>query len=143
MVISWLIDPVLMKYSEQRHKIHTVRSQLEYISSIQVPNHYFKVKDDEVLVGTMTAFIDINNNVADLGILIGRPHKGFGTEAWRLLCNRLGGTGVRKIEAGCMAKNTAMIRICEKNHMRLEGTRRDHFWTVGQCDHLVLYGKLT
>ena len=143
--VKWLNDPVFMKYSEQRHKTHSVGSQLEYIHGFRSPHQYRKITLDGKHIGSITAYIDIPNNVADVGIMIGPPygHYGHGREAWRMFCQELAKQGVRKIEGGCMAKNTAMLRIFEKNHMRLEGTRRNHFWTADGFDHLVMYGTLT
>lgn len=143
--VAWLNDPVLMKYSEQRHNNHTVKSQLEYIHSFSEPNQYRKITYNGIFIGTISAIIDERNSVADVGILIGEPFvkKGHGCDAWRLFCLELAKQGVRKIEGGCMAKNGAMIRIFEKNHMRLEGTRRYHFKTPEGYDHMLLYGMLT
>ena len=139
-VVRWLNDRTLMKYSEQRHTVHTQASQLRYINSFKEPDQYKKINFETKLIGTVSAYVDTINDIANVGILIGGPHggNGYGEEAWRIFCNDL---GVRKIEAGCMAQNKPMIRVFEKNHMRLEGTRRAHFdLGKGVHDHLVLYG---
>lgn len=143
--VAWLNNQALMKYSEQRHKKHTIRSQFRYIYSFSEPHQYRKITFNNIYIGTISARIDIANSVADVGILIGEPfiRRGHGCEAWRLFCLELAKLSIRKIEAGCMAKNTGMIRIFEKNQMRLEGTRRYHFHTHEGADHMVLYGMLT
>lgn len=143
--VTWLNDPVLMKYSEQRLKEHTVKTQLDYIHSMAEPHQYRKITCNAAYIGTISALVDTHNRVADVGILIGSTFigKGHGCEAWRQFCQELFKLGIRKIEGGCMAKNTAMIRVFEKNHMRLEGTRRYHFMTKQGADHMLLYGLLT
>lgn len=151
-IVNWLNDPVLMKYSEQRHKEHTSKSQNEYIgrvSSIGIDSPYTHqyriVYCNDILIGTVSADIDHRNSVADVGILIGSRHNGYGhgCATWRLYSELLAKDGIRKIEGGCMSRNAAMLRIFEKNSMRLEGTRRYHFLTgKDQYDDMVLYGKL-
>lgn len=141
--VSWLNDPILMKYSEQRHKHHDLKSQLKFIYDFAPPHHYRKITAENQYIGTITAYVDRVNGVADVGILVGSSYsgRGYGEQAWRLFLQELRREGVRKIEAGCMARNKPMIRIFEKNHMRLEGTRRAHF-QIGenQYDDLVMYG---
>ncbi len=143
LIVSWLNNQDLMKYSEQRFLKHTQASQLRYINSIKEPDQYKKILVEGHCVGSVSAYIDQINSIANVGILIGAPYigKGYGALAWGSFCGNL---NTRKIEAGCMAKNVAMIRIFEKNSMRLEGTRRYHF-RIGkeQYDHMVLYGMLT
>lgn len=147
-IVRWLNDKTLMKYSEQRHIKHTIVSQNRYIESMdKSDNLYLTAYVNGALIGTVSAEIDNNNAVANVGILIGSEHtgKGHGCAVWRKFCEELAARmEIRKIEAGCMARNTAMIRIFEKNSMRLEGTRRYHFQTgKNQYDDMVLYGMLT
>ena len=109
-------------------------------------NSYCIVRDGTALIGTVSAVIDDYNLVADVGILVSPWHigKGYGYIIWRAYCSQLAEDGIRKIEGGCMAQNKAMIRIFEKNNMRLEGTRKYHFQTgKDQYDDMVLYGMLT
>lgn len=144
LIVSWLNNKDLMKYSEQRHLKHTQASQLKYINDIKHPDQYKKIILEGNCIGTVSAFIDHNNSVANVGILIGAPFigKGYGAIAWGVFCHNL--SSYRKIEAGCMSQNKAMIRVFEKNGMRLEGARRYHFRTgKDQYDDMVLYGMLT
>ncbi len=147
-IIGWLNDPVLMKYSEQRRQVHTPKTQHDYVAiARRLPSQYRLAYHDKELIGTATANLDDHNSIADVGILIGSEHgeKGYGREVWRIFCGILAKEySVRKIEGGCMAQNKAMIRVFEKNQMRLEGTRRYHFWTgKNEYDDMVLYGRLT
>lgn len=148
-IVGWLNDPVLMKYSEQRLKKHSEHTQRDYlydISWLGLASQYRLVYYNDILIGTVTANIDQPNNVADVGILIGSEYigQGHGYATWNLYSELLAKDGIRKIEGGCMSMNKAMIRVFEKNSMRLEGTRRYHFLTgKDQYDDMVLYGKLT
>lgn len=150
--VRWLNDPDIVQHSERRFRKHTIKSQLEYSASFDWPDLYleirFKTPEDELKslpIGTITAFVDRNNNIADLGILIGAKNqwgKGFGTEAWVGVRDYLFSTlKVRKIEAGLMALNFGMIGVCIKSGMKEEGRRRDHFSVDGTYCDLVMYGQ--
>lgn len=144
-MVGWLNDPEITKYSEQRHTKHTVRSQMSYIRSFnrKTGGLYGIWRMNGVcIIGSITYHLDANNNVANVGIMIGDKENmgnGYGYEAWEALCNHL---YVRKIEAGCMAINRPMMSICSKYGMMEEGRQEDHF-IVGDttCD-LVHWGKL-
>lgn len=145
LLLEWLNDQELMIYSEQRLNYHTVISQFNYLAKMGPPNKYYKIYDDDCFVGTISAIIANPYGVADLGILIGKgfQRKGYGLAAWRLFLSLLSQQGIRKVEAGCMSDNTAMIRICELSHMKPEGTRKHHFTAgIGGTSDLILYGEL-
>ena len=97
------------------------------------------------MVGTMTAYRNMNHRTVDLGILIGKEFagKGFGKAAWEAMVSHFASDGLtRKITAGCASPNLAMIRLAEGCGMVLEGRR------VGQevCDNvpvdILLFGKI-
>lgn len=133
--VSWLNDKDLMKYSEQRHRHHTVISQWEYIDSFIPPSEFRIISAGGEMVGTITAHVDKHNKVADMGILIGdKQGQGYGTEAWTALMEHLFGAGIRKIEAGCVDQNQAMIRVFEHSGMYREGCRMNHFILSGYPD---------
>jgi Acetyltransferases, including N-acetylases of ribosomal proteins len=131
--VDWLNDPDLMRFSEQRHRRHTMASNAEYVRSFDQPNRYLWAiidRDDELHVGNVNAYVDANNGVADIGLLIGergRQGRGLGAEAWMGAIHALFlGAGVRKITGGCAALNLAMIRIMQSAGMVEDGTRRAH-----------------
>lgn len=149
-MVGWLNDDEITKYSEQRHRKHTVRSQMSYMRRAAihdglVPTGLWGIwrKDVVGIIGSITACWDKPNDVANIGIMIGDKEnmgKGYGYEAWATLCDNL---LVRKIEAGCMAINRPMMSICSKYGMMEEGRQEDHF-IVGEnetCD-LVHWGKI-
>jgi RimJ/RimL family protein N-acetyltransferase len=89
--------------------------------------------------------MDEPNGIANVGILIGAKEyqgKGYGFEAWKRICDYLFIVwDIRKIEAGCMAANHAMINICQKYGMVEEGRQSDHFILDGKTTDLIHWGK--
>lgn len=141
---TWLNDPRNTKYSEQRHITHTKQSCAEYIKNCSMFWGIQEV-DSGDWIGTISSHIDEYNEVADLGILIHWEYHrmGFGREAWaRVMDFLLQSRALRKVEAGCMATNTGMRRICEQTGMFSEGERKNHFLSEeGHPVGLIMYGK--
>lgn len=129
-MIGWLNNPLVVRFSEQRHKTHTIQSQMNYIMSFVENDVLFSIIHERVIIGTISFRIDGPNQVANVGIMIGDHSKwgmGFGFEAWKGLCDKLLEGGVRKIEAGCMACNRSMMSICSRYGMSEESRQDDHF----------------
>ncbi len=144
--INWLNTADVVRYSEQRHRVHTIGSQLDYIKSfLDHPDNILReIRLDDRLIGTISAYVDKQNRVADVGILIGPDFQsnGHGYEAWSLFCDGLlDNCGIRRIEAGCMAANLPMIKLFRKYGMAEEGRRMSHFVFEGSYSDLVLYGR--
>lgn len=143
-MIGWLNDPITMQFSEQRHIHHTMYTQLEYIGLYQDENLLMTIDHNDVLIGTMSVVVDVPNNVANVGILIGCRNywgKGLGLEAWRAVCDMKFADGIRKIEAGCVADNVSMMSICQRYDMIEEGRQDHHFLYNGLPVDLVHWGK--
>jgi RimJ/RimL family protein N-acetyltransferase len=127
--VRWLNDPEVVRYSEQRHHRHSLESCREYWKSFIDSPHFFwailKTGNEPEHIGNINAYIDENNLVADIGILIGKKSvwgKGYGFEAWNAVCDYLFKVvRVRKITAGTMAINHGMIRLMEKSGMIEDG----------------------
>lgn len=148
-IVNWLNDRNLMRYSEQRHQIHTLESQADYLAHFDHYAQYFYweiwLKNTSNIIGSITADIDLNNKVADLGIMVGWyfQKRGYALEAWNRVIKWLFDTDrARKVEAGFMDNNTAMHALANKAGMHGEGFRINHFWWEGQGVDLRLYGKL-
>jgi len=143
--VDWLNDKEVTKYSEQRLKYHTIQTQVDYLSLVHKQGYnkiWLIVIREGPDIGSITAYCDAYNLVANLGILIGDRDswgKGFGYEAWSAVmdycCNDL---EMRKIECGMMAKNASMKKLAERSGMVLEGVVAKHF----RDDDMLLYGKL-
>lgn len=102
------------------------------------------MRQDDVFIGTAKAgHIDRDAGIADIGIIIGsrdRWGQGLATDALQCLCAYMfGARGMRRLTAGAMAVNPAMIRVFEKLGFRREGTLRQHVpFEGGYTDHVLL-----
>jgi RimJ/RimL family protein N-acetyltransferase len=148
--IGWLNDPDVVRYSEQRHRSHSLESCSQYWQSFANTPHYFwaitAIDPNIGHIGNMNAHLDKMNSVADVGILIGERvvwGKGYGLEAWVAVCNYLlRDVGVRKVTAGTVAVNKGMIRIMEHAGMIADGRRIRQCMVDGaEVDviHMALY----
>ena len=143
--IGWLNSKEGMKYSEQRHHVHTLETQHEYLNRFPIGSHIWLIiaRDPQAHIGTITAHIDPFNKVADMGILIGDPAfrgQGYATEAWREVMGFLWKNDIEKIEAGMMGINNPMMKVCDKVGMILEGVRYMHFLVDNERVDLVQFG---
>lgn len=140
--LGWLDDPEIVRYSELRHRRHTREDAEAYVRSFeQCTSHLWAIFTTEgAHIGNISAHRDIPNATADIGILLGARDvhgRGYGTEAWRTVCDWLFATGVRKITAGTMAANQPMRRVFEKCGMVVEGIRSAQFLLDGRPEDLV------
>lgn len=147
--VRWLNDPEVIKYSEQRHRKHTLNSCREYmLSFIDTPHLFWAIvcKDEKLgHIGNINAYVDLKNRVADIGIIIGERTvwgKGYGLEAWRAVCDyMLRDTNTRKVAAGTLANNIGMIKIMERTGMEADGIRRKHYLFEDKEVDIVFYAR--
>jgi len=133
--ISWLNDPVVVKYSKQRHTTHNKDTCISYLDSfVNTPNYYWaiEVKNKEPShIGSITAFVDYNNSVADIGIMIGDTFewgKGFGKEAFSIVINwMLDEKKIHKVTAGTMRTNIGMLKVMMSIGMKEECCIKDYY----------------
>jgi len=133
--VGWLNDREVVRYSEQRFKHHSISSCQAYMESFEgSPNFFWAMttRGTEVEhIGTLTAYVDVHNRVADVGILIGDKTKwgqGYGGEAFRAVIDFLfREVGMRKVTAGTMAANKAMMTVMDRAGMDEECRRTRHF----------------
>jgi RimJ/RimL family protein N-acetyltransferase len=149
--VAWLRNPVVVRYSEQRHLDHTLSTQLRYINSFGGKSHLWAIFHVETgeHIGNLSARHDEPNNVSEVGILIGEAkfwRKGLANEAWKAVCDWLldrDGGGVRKLEAGCMRANVAMVKIITGSGFTQEGELLNHFMLEdGGPVSALLYGRM-
>lgn len=146
-MVEWLSNPKNVVYSEQRHRKHTLASQQAYIRSFDHVNRHIwimrRLENNEDAIGTITAYRDVINQVAEMGILIDHRWwgKGYGTQAWSAVMSYLL-QDMRKVEAGTRADNLGMRRVMEHCEMKYEGYRPFHFLDDGNPHDLVQYGRL-
>ena len=143
--VGWLNDPEVVRYSEQRHRRHTVESCRRFVASFaDGPSHLWAiVAKDKALghVGNINSAVDAPNRTSDVAIMIGEKKArglGLGAEAWQAVVDYLlGPGGMRKVTAGTMAENKAMLKIMKKTGMIEEGLRRGQFMLDGRQVDLV------
>lgn len=124
--INWLNDPDVNRLTNQSSHMHTKASCIDYLDSYHNSGNMFwaivEVQEGHGHIGNINAILDKELQIADLGILIGEKQlwgKGYGLEAWLLVCNYLfSSTSVSKITGGTPLNNKAMISIFRKAGMR-------------------------
>lgn len=146
--IGWLNDLEVMRFSNQRFHKHDLKSCASYLRSFDDTANLFlsiRLKQDNVAIGTMTAYRNMCHATADVGIMIGSTAgrgRGLGVEAWRNLIEwLLSDGGMRKVTAGTLACNHSMIRLAEQSGMALEGVRKAQEMVDGQPQDILLFGK--
>lgn len=148
--VSWLNDPQVVKYSNQRFKRHTKETCSKYLESFQgTDNLFIKIerKYDGLFVGTMTAYVSAHHQTVDIGIMVGNRSvwgNGIGQEAWNVLLDWfLAQDTFRKVTAGTMKCNKAMITLMERSGMTLEAVRRGQELLDGIPQDIVFYGRFS
>ena len=146
--LSWLNDPVVTKYSNQRFLFHTESSAKKYFESFENSSNIFlsiRTKEHNIMIGTITAYIMVPHRTADIGILVGDKNYwgfGMGQDAWDTLGNwLLDAGGMRKITGGTASGNVAMIRIMERFGMISEAVRFKQQIFDGIAHDLLYYAK--
>ena len=136
--VAWLNDKELMRYSEQRHREHTLASCRAYLESFRgTPNYFWAVvrREDGAHIGNLNVYVDVNNSTADMGLLIGRADaagRGYGLEAWTVAMGFLiDELGLRKVTGGAMSDNKAMVKIMRRSGMEPDGVRKRQFLRRG------------
>ena len=149
--VAWLEDPEVTKYSEQRHRRHNLSTQLKYVHAFtDAKSHIWGIHlaatGDHI--GNLSCVHDTANDVGDVGILIGEKKcwgLGMGAEAWKGACEFLLDPlrgNIRKLEAGCMRENVAMVKIIEQANFKFEGERLHHFLVDGRPVGMMLFGRV-
>lgn len=148
--VSWLSDPDVVRYSEQRHKTHSIEACRVFAEGFKdSPSRLWAIERtaDGLHIGNIHAEIDTANSLADVAILIGERDvwgAGFGLEAWNaVLTWLLSAADIRKVVAGCMVSNAAMVRIMEKSGMVPDGMRKAHYLLDGNPEDVVFRARFS
>lgn len=138
--VNWLNDPEIVRYSQQRNMAHTLESCRDYYKSFEgSPNYFWAIVSKDLgHIGNINAYIDEENGIADIGILIGEKkvwRQGYAVEAWKAACQYLfSQRDIRKITAGTLSVNNNMLKVMEKAGMKDEGTIRHIIWEGQEVD---------
>ena len=127
--LSWLNNPEVVRFSNQRFITHTpVSCQKFFHSMSSSPSSFLAIEHAEYgHVGTLTVHFNDHHGTADMGILVGEPSiwgKGVGVTAWMLaMTTTLKIPRMRKVTAGTLACNAGMLSIMRKSGMVEDGVR--------------------
>jgi [ribosomal protein S5]-alanine N-acetyltransferase len=146
--VGWLNDPDVVRFSEQRHRQHSMESCRAFFSGFATgPNLLWAIETREggQHIGNITATIDVNNKIADIGIMIGAANargKGYGRHAWGAVLGHLcARADLRKVTGGCLAANTAMVQLMRTCGMTEDGSRPDHYLVEGHPTSILYFAK--
>ncbi len=142
--IGWLNNPAVVRYSNQRFRVHSVETCEAYLSSfIHTDNMFLAVYRKTEFVGTMTAYVSQSHKTADMGIMIGHQcwGKGIGSDAWTTLMRHLFEAGTRKVTGGTLRCNTAMVNIMMKSGMTPDGVRVAQELVNGKPEDILYFAK--
>ena len=147
--VAWLNDSAIVRFSELRHRRHTRRSCRVYLDGMRAGGHCFWAIFADLPptrhIGNVAAYIDRANEVAEVSILIGERGawgRGIGSTAWLLVVEwLLGSAGMRKVVAGTMAANEAMVRIMARSGMAIEARFLRHYLLDGKPVDLVFAAR--
>lgn len=134
--LDYVITPVKFEEVKQYYEAVT-NSKVDIFWAL-----YYKQEDS--FIGTVRiSKIDRHAGTADVGILIGdktKWGKGIATDALYTVCKYLfEELETRKLTAGTMAINPAMIRVFEKLGFKQEGVfRKQDRFEDSYCDHIYL-----
>lgn len=124
--LSWLNDKEYMKFSRQSLCDHDEGTVIKYLHDMKISKNLFlSIKKDLELIGTLTIYIDSDYHVCSPGILIGRSFAklGYGELVWRFVIGTVSkDLHMRKVSAGTLINNYAMIKLFEKSGMEFEAT---------------------
>ena len=124
--LSWLNDKDYMKFSRQSLITHDKVSVAKFIGDLaSADNIFLSIKRNSILIGTLTIYIDSDYQVCSPGILIGRSFAklGYGELVWRFVIGTVSkDLHMRKVSAGTLINNYAMIKLFEKSGMEFEAT---------------------
>ncbi|RPI79165.1 MAG: N-acetyltransferase [Desulfobacteraceae bacterium] len=129
--VAWLNDPEVVRYSQNRFKKHSLESCRQYWKSFEGTSNFFwaleEIQNGYKHIGNLNAYVDPWNQTADVGILIGEKNTwgyGYGLEAFEAVVHFLfSKIKIRKVAAGSMSNNTAMVKIMKRLKMKKDGRR--------------------
>jgi RimJ/RimL family protein N-acetyltransferase len=103
------------------------------------------MNNSNLYVGTVSVYMDMHHETADIGILIGEDscgRPGVGTDAWREVVRWLIEViHVRKVTGGTLRCNLPMVRIMEKSGMSPDGVRVAQELVDGKPQDLLYFAK--
>jgi RimJ/RimL family protein N-acetyltransferase len=116
---SWLKDPSVREYVEIRDA--GVSEDIE--SSLTNFNRYYEIYNNDIHVGDIKLFYetedDIFNKRAQILMVVGERSQGIGTEALRLLIDKIHKT-YSSVYSVIQRTNVASLKILKRNNFRID-----------------------
>ena len=144
--VSWLNDPIVTRYSNQRFKEHTINGCTLYAKSFVGSENRFLAlihRESNEMIGTMTIYQAKPHGTADIGIMIGNRNYwglGLGSEAWiAVMRELLQVPEIRKVTGGTSRANKGMMKIMKQAGMHQEAVRRDQEIIEGEPTDIVYF----
>ena len=133
--LNWFSDPDVVRFSENRKKVHSKESQIEYIKS-------FENKKTKFLYGIFFKTIHIGNieinpinfrfKHANISYMIGEKKfwgKGIATYSITYISKIAKSQfKLKKLYAGCASGNIPSIKVLKKNDFVLVSSEKDFFF---------------
>jgi ribosomal-protein-alanine N-acetyltransferase len=142
--VSWLNDSEVVRFSEQRHRHHTIETCRAWMQNYKKgPNKLWAIEYDKKHIGNICANVNEKNGVAEITNMIGNKNywrKGIGTEAVRQAIERVFAMGYRKVYMGTLEHNIGQIRLMEKLGMKKEAVIPNQYLVDGEPCAVVYYG---
>lgn len=147
--VGWLNDPEVVRFSEQRHRLHTLESCTRYLEATRASHELFlavEVVGGEMWhIGNLSVAFDLPNSSADLSIMIGDRRawgKGYASLAWSALIRYLlDDMGLRRVTAGTMDVNEPMVRLMMRSNMQIDFVRHRHLLWEGREVGMVMASR--
>lgn len=144
--LGWLNDKEYMKYSNQKHSVHTKETSTQYLNSFENSSNFFLSVEDSKseFLGTCTVYYDSHNHHANIGVLVSpdNSNKGIGKLVFRILLTQLPiHIKINKIVAGTCELNSRMISVIENSGMRLEYRAPKEFLLDGEYLDNLMFAK--
>lgn len=149
--IGWLNDPEVCRDNSHATFPNTLEKAIAYVDSVQARDTELafavrRVSGDEHIGNVALNRINWVHRTAELAILIGEKdawNKGVGSEAYELLIQHgFNVLNLNRIASIQVARNTGMVRVCEKNGMQKEGVLRQLLFRNGEYLDGVIYSIL-
>ena len=146
--LSWMQDSVLMKYTEQSDKKHTIKEIRSYVQKCKNSKQnflmgiFFKKIQKYIHVGNIKlGNINYTHEFAEISYFLGEKKysgKGIVTEAISKTILFAKKKGIKKLLAGTYEMNLASQLVLRKNKFKLEGTlKKKLIYQNKRCDHLI------
>jgi ribosomal-protein-alanine N-acetyltransferase len=146
--MGWLNDPETMRFSNQRFIRHSQANCEQYLIGFKGSSNHFlsiRLQDNDVAVGTATAYVSTPHGTVDLGILVGERRlwgRGIGLDAFKTLVEWwLHQPGIRKVTAGTLAANVGMVNLALRAGLHLEAVRRAQELVDGQAVDMHYFAR--